>query len=311
MYPLPQGLHALQVLPPEPVGHAQDDPGRNFRHDLRAQLRLATGVGGPGVGADPLGDDVAGQVSRRAAEVGREPVRRDADREQLAQRPPQPRVIGPARPRDGVAWSIMTRSDSSTIASPCPRCTHALSSRDLPRVQYGRAHHLHVERPLPEDPPRDAIAVAEGSYDGLTWSLWAYRGGAGRRPGREDYLGSRITLTGGDGRHLHGGGGRGPAPTAAQPLHVTTGGADTGPYHVMATFHLAVARVEVIFSDGRAVPMAIHDAPDFPEARFAVLLVPRDSLLDCVLARDAVGAEQARFSLAFHQDVWHDRITRR
>jgi len=50
----------------------------------------------------------------------------------------------------------------------------------------------------------------------------------------------------------------------------------------------------------------IYDSADFPEVRFAALLVPRDLYLGSVIGFDGNGKELERFDLAFHQRFWHE-----
>ena len=51
--------------------------------------------------------------------------------------------------------------------------------------------------------------------------------------------------------------------------------------------------------------MPVYDSADFPEVRFAALLVPRDLHLDSVMGFSGTGEELERFDLAFHQRFWH------
>lgn len=49
----------------------------------------------------------------------------------------------------------------------------------------------------------------------------------------------------------------------------------------------------------------VYDSADFPEVRFAALLVPRDLHLGFVAGSSDSGQELARFDLTFHQRFWH------
>ena len=49
----------------------------------------------------------------------------------------------------------------------------------------------------------------------------------------------------------------------------------------------------------------VYDSADFPEVRFAALLVPRDLRLDSVTGFGGNDEELERFDLAFHQSFRH------
>jgi hypothetical protein len=64
--------------------------------------------------------------------------------------------------------------------------------------------------------------------------------------------------------------------------------------------------VELATAAGEALDVPIYDSADFPEVRFAALLVPRDLYLGSVIGFDGNGKELERFDLAFHQRFWHE-----
>jgi hypothetical protein len=56
---------------------------------------------------------------------------------------------------------------------------------------------------------------------------------------------------------------------------------------------------------GETMNVPVYDSADFPEVRFAALLVPRDLHLGFVAGSSDSGQELARFDLTFHQRFWH------
>jgi hypothetical protein len=149
--------------------------------------------------------------------------------------------------------------------------------------------------------------VAQGQYgDGLSWLVWAQREAS--RDGRPDAdLMTMIRVTDAGGRVLRDGGAGGPALPAGQLMNVSTGGGSEGPYCILVRAHPDVRRVEVTTARGEIMNMAVYDAPDFPEVRFAVLLVARDLRLAAVTGLGADASPLERFDLTFHQRFWHDR----
>jgi len=112
-------------------------------------------------------------------------------------------------------------------------------------------------------------------------------------------------ITSADGRVLREGGGGGPALPAGSLMNVSTGGGDEGPYCLLARVHPDIRRVELMTAAGETLNVPVYDSADFPEVRFAALLVPRDLHLDSVMGFSGTGEELERFDLAFNQRFWH------
>jgi hypothetical protein len=148
--------------------------------------------------------------------------------------------------------------------------------------------------------------VAQGRYgDGLSWLVWAEL--EAPRDGRPDAeLITMIRVTDAGGRVLREGGAAGPALDPGQLMGVSTGGGDEGPYCILVRVHPDIRRVAVTTEAGETLNMPVYDAPDFPEVRFAVLLVPRDLHLAAVTGHGPDGRELERFDLGFHQRFWHE-----
>jgi hypothetical protein len=150
------------------------------------------------------------------------------------------------------------------------------------------------------------VVVAEGSHgDRVRWLIWARRDSPGNGESSETELLSMIRVTDPDGRILHEGGGGGPALYPGDLMHVSTGGSDEGPYALLARVHPDIRRVELTTAAGEIMNVPLYDSADFPEVRFAALLVPRDLHLDCVTGLGGNGEELERFDLTFHQSFWH------
>jgi len=151
------------------------------------------------------------------------------------------------------------------------------------------------------------IVIAEGTQgDGVSWVVWARRhSSGGGEPGPGELL-SMIRITSAGGRILYEGGGGGPALSPGSLMDVGSGGGDEGPYSLLARVHPDIRRVELVTAAGEALDVPIYDSADFPEVRFAVLLVPRDLYLGSVIGFDGNGKELERFDLAFHQRFWHE-----
>jgi hypothetical protein len=150
--------------------------------------------------------------------------------------------------------------------------------------------------------------IAEGSYgDGLSWLVWAQRQPSGGAPPDADELMSMIRVTSADGRVLHEGGGGGPTLYPGHLMNVSTGGSDEGPYCLLARVHPSIRRVELATAAGESLDVPVYDSADFPEVRFAALLVPRELRLAFVAGLGDSGEELSRFDLAFHQQFWHQR----
>ena len=148
--------------------------------------------------------------------------------------------------------------------------------------------------------------VAQGRYDdGLSWLVWAERQAAPGGPPDAELM-SMIRVTDASGRVLREGGAAGPALEPGQLMNVSTGGGDEGPYCLLARVHPDIRRVAVTTEAGKTMNMPVHDAPDFPEVRFAALLVPRDLRLAAVTGFGPDGQPLERFDLSFHQRLWHD-----
>jgi hypothetical protein len=149
--------------------------------------------------------------------------------------------------------------------------------------------------------------VARGQYgDGLSWLVWAER--EPPRDGQPDAeLTTMIRVTDAGGRVLREGGAGGPALVPGQLMNVSTGGGDEGPYCILARVHPDIRSVAVTTEAGGAMNMTVYDAPDFPEVRFAVLLVPRDLRLAAVTGLGPDGRQLEHFDLGFHQRFWHER----
>ena len=147
--------------------------------------------------------------------------------------------------------------------------------------------------------------VAQGQYDdGLSWLVWAER--VAPRDGRPDpELLTMIRVTDASGRVLREGGAGGPALEPGQLMSVSTGGGDEGPYCILVRVHPDIGRVAVTTEAAETMNMPVYDAPDFPEVRFAALLVPRDLRLAAVTGFDRDGRQLERFDLGFHQRFWH------
>jgi hypothetical protein len=90
-------------------------------------------------------------------------------------------------------------------------------------------------------------------------------------------------------------------------MNVSTGGSDEGPYCLLTRVHPSIRRVELATAAGESLDVPVYDSADFPEVRFAALLVPRDLRLDFVAGLGDSGEELSRFDLAFHQQFWHQR----
>jgi hypothetical protein len=150
------------------------------------------------------------------------------------------------------------------------------------------------------------IVIADGiQSDGVSWVVWARQDSrGGGQPGPGELL-SMIRVTSPDGRVLREGGGGGPALYPGSMMHVSTGGGDEGPYCLLARVHPNIRRVELATATGETLDVPVHDSANFPEVRFAVLLVPRDLHLDAVIGLDGTGKELERFDLTFHQRFWH------
>ena len=149
--------------------------------------------------------------------------------------------------------------------------------------------------------------VARGQCgDGLSWLVWAQR--EARDDGQPDAeLTTMIRVTDASGRVLREGGASGPALSPGQLMNVSTGGGDEGPYCILARVHPGIRRVAVTTEAGEVMDMPVYDAPDFPEVRFTVLLVPRDLRLAAVTGHGPDGRELERCDLGFHQRFWHGR----
>ena len=157
---------------------------------------------------------------------------------------------------------------------------------------------------VPVDGPE--VLIAEGTRtDGVSWRIWAQRHPPGADFPDEDELQSTIRIAGPDGRTLHGGGSRGPALSPGKLMDVSTGGSDEGPRTLLARVHPVIRRAELRTTGGEIIDVPVYDSEDFPEIRFAALLVPRDSHLDYVAGLNDEGEEVERFSLAFHDLNWH------
>jgi hypothetical protein len=148
--------------------------------------------------------------------------------------------------------------------------------------------------------------VARGRYDGgLSWLIWAERRPS--RDGRPDAdLMSMIRITDASGRILREGGASGLALEPGTLMNVSTGGGDEGPYCLLVRVDPQVRRVAVTTEAGQAMNLPVHDAPDFPEVRFAALLVPRDLHLAAVTGFGPDGQLLERFDLTMHQRHWHE-----
>jgi hypothetical protein len=150
--------------------------------------------------------------------------------------------------------------------------------------------------------------IAEGNYgDGLLWLVWAQRQpSGGAQPGAGELM-SMIRVASADGRVLHEGGSGGPAMYPGDLMNVSTGGGDEGPYCLLARVHPDIRRVELVTAAGDSLDVLVYDSTDFPEVRFAALLVPRELRLDFVAGLGENGEELSRFDLTFHQQFWHRR----
>jgi hypothetical protein len=149
------------------------------------------------------------------------------------------------------------------------------------------------------------VVIAEGTYgDGVSWLIWAMRSLSGRSPDEGEVI-SMIRITDPDGRILHEGGGGGPPLYPGKLMNVSTGGDDEGPYTLLARVHPDIWRVELTTADGEIMNVPVYNSADFPEVRFAALLVPRDLHLDAVTGFSDGGEELERFDLTFHQRFWH------
>jgi hypothetical protein len=78
------------------------------------------------------------------------------------------------------------------------------------------------------------------------------------------------------------------------------GGSDESPRTLLARVHPVIRRAELRTTGGEITDVPVYDSEDFPEIRFAALLLPRDSRLDYVAVLNDEGEEVERFSLAFH-----------
>jgi len=90
-------------------------------------------------------------------------------------------------------------------------------------------------------------------------------------------------------------------------LNVSTGGSDEGPRALLARVDPAVRRLELKTHGGGVTDVPLFDCPDIPEVRFAVLLLPRDLVLDSLAGFDDQGGELERFDLRFQQGRWEAR----
>jgi hypothetical protein len=154
----------------------------------------------------------------------------------------------------------------------------------------------------------DRHVIAEGSYGGgLSWLIWAQRQQPRTRTPNVNELLSMIRVTSADGRVLHEGGGGGLAFYPGDLMNVSTGGSDEGPYCLLTRVHPSIRRVELATAAGESLDVPVYDSADFPEVRFAALLVPRDLRLDFVAGLGDSGEELSRFDLTFHQQFWHRR----
>jgi hypothetical protein len=90
-------------------------------------------------------------------------------------------------------------------------------------------------------------------------------------------------------------------------MNVSACGGAEGPYCLLARVHPDVRRVAVTTAAGGSLNLPVHDAAEFPEARFAALPVPRDLRLAAVTGFGAGGRPLERFDLAVHQRNWHAR----
>ena len=152
----------------------------------------------------------------------------------------------------------------------------------------------------------DRHVIAEGSYgDGLSWLIWAQRQPSGGAQRGADELLSMIRVTSADGRMLHEGGGGGPALYPGVLMNVSTGGSDEGPYCLLARVHPDIRQVELATAAGESLDVPVYDSADFPQVRFAALLVPHELRLDFVAGVGDRGEELSRFDLTFHQQFWH------
>jgi hypothetical protein len=152
----------------------------------------------------------------------------------------------------------------------------------------------------------ERTTVARGRYDGgLSWLLWAQRRPRSGPPGTE--LVSMVRVTDPAGRVLREGGAGGPALDPGQLMNVRAGGGAEGPYCLLVRVHPDVRRVAVTTAAGSSLNLPAHDAAEFPEVRFAALLVPRDLRLAAVTGFGADGRPLERFDLAAHQRNWHAR----
>jgi hypothetical protein len=150
--------------------------------------------------------------------------------------------------------------------------------------------------------------IAEGSYSGgLSWLIWAQRQSPHGAQPNTDELMSMIHVTSEDGRVLHEGGAGGPALHPGNLMNVSTGGSDEGPYCLLARVHPGIRRVELATAAGKSLDVPVYDSADFPEVRFAALLMPRDLRLNFVAGLGDSGEELSRFDLTFHQSFWHRR----
>ena len=66
-------------------------------------------------------------------------------------------------------------------------------------------------------------------------------------------------------------------------------------------------RLELRAHDGSTRNVPLYDCAEFPEVRFAALLLPREELLDSVAGFGARGPELERFDLRFQQGRWETR----
>lgn len=144
--------------------------------------------------------------------------------------------------------------------------------------------------------------IAEGTYQGLTWVIWARRD----QPREGDLL-TMARVTDADGRILHAAGTGGPPLDPGQRLKVSTGGSEEGPRVLLARADPEVRRLVLAVENGDTQDVPLYDHADFPEVRFGSLLLPRDLVLDSVAGLDGDGGELARFSLKFQQGQWEAR----
>lgn len=156
-----------------------------------------------------------------------------------------------------------------------------------------------------EDHMEGRHLIAEGTYHDLTWVAWARR----NQPQPGDLF-SMVRVTDADGRILHGHGAGGPPLHAGRLLKISTGGSEEGPRMLLARVHPDVRRLVMNTSGGQAVDVPLHDNPDFPEVRFAVLPLPRDAVLDHVAGFGADGRELEQFNLRFQQGQWEQSSAR-